>query len=75
MSTVSFLAQLDWNFLPAECFPLTYDLSLLSLELIDTFYLSVLSKQLFMFPFSLSYFACNSMPRSSSSVLHGVNPN
>ena len=26
MSTVSFLAQLDWNSLPIECFPLTYDL-------------------------------------------------
>ena len=27
ISTVSFLAQLDWNFLPVECFPLTYDLN------------------------------------------------
>ena len=26
MSTVSFLAQLLWNCLPIECFPLTYDL-------------------------------------------------
>ena len=27
MSTVSFVAQLDPNFLPIECFPLTYDLN------------------------------------------------
>ena len=26
MSTISFLAQLDWNSLPIECFPLTNDL-------------------------------------------------
>ena len=26
ISTVYFLAQLDWNSLPIECFPLTYDL-------------------------------------------------
>ena len=34
MSTVSFLAQLDS--LPLECFPLTYDLHALSVELTDT---------------------------------------
>ena len=27
MSVVSFLAGLDWNSLPIECFPWTYDLS------------------------------------------------
>ena len=34
------------NYLPKECFPLTYDLNNLSLELTDTFYLQVLSKEI-----------------------------
>ena len=35
-----------WISLPAECFPLTYDLSVLSVELTNIFYLQVLSKQI-----------------------------
>ena len=35
-----------WNYLPIECFLLTYDLNGLSLELTDTFYLQVLVKQI-----------------------------
>ena len=27
LSKVSFLARLDWNSLPVECFPLTYDVN------------------------------------------------
>ena len=44
-------------------------------ESIDTFFLWVLSKQLFDMCSSLSSFAINSVPCSGCSVLHGVNPN
>ena len=37
MSAVSFFTQLDYGMLCLECFPMTYDLKAVSLELTDTF--------------------------------------
>ena len=56
-----------WNSVPAERFPLSYDLNDLKvLELLGTFHLC----------FSpLSSFSCSSMPCNGCRVLHGVNPN
>ena len=65
-----------WNFQPAECFRLTFDLNRFKsrinrpLSSLNSFYTA------FLFAFNISsFFFCNSMPRSSSSALNGVNPN
>ena len=76
----SFFWYIAWFFLLSFqiAFPLPMIETALNLELIGTFYLCVLSKQLFLVPFHLIClfvfsFSWNSMPFSSSSALHGVN--
>ena len=50
-------AAILWNFLPIECFPLTYDIKALSLELTElSFYMYVLSKQISCVLFFLRFF-------------------
>ena len=58
-----------WNSLPIECFPLTYDLNGYNL-------LWFLSKEISCILLSFcASFSCNTMPCSSCSVLHGIDPN
>ena len=52
-----------WNYLPAECFPLIYDLN--GFKLIVTIFIWILSKQNFLCPlYSFSSFSCNSIHTS-----------
>ena len=53
-----------WNYLPMECFPLTYDLNGFNSKQISCMFLS-----------SFGSFSCNSMPLSRFSALHRVNLN
>ena len=46
MSTVSFVTQLNWNFLPTECFPQTYNLNGFTSRLNRTLYLWIISNDL-----------------------------
>ena len=57
-----------WNSLPAECFPLTYDINGFKSRVKDTFFLGFF---LYSFPLRFSYFSsfsCNPIPRSGCSV-------
>ena len=60
-----------WDFLPIECFSLTYDLNGLKSR-INRHLLKQISCTLWSFCAS---FSCNSMPHSGCSALHIVNPN
>ena len=65
-----------WNYLPAECFPLTCDLNGFKSRGIKTPFFFGFS--LNNFPicfFCFSSFSCNSVSCSNRSALHGVNPN
>ena len=68
ISTVSFLAELDWNSLPIECFPLTYDLngfkSRINRHLLNVGFFSTDFLYSLIF---LCLFFCNSMPCSGCS--------
>ena len=77
MSTVFFPCRAGlWDSLPIDSFPLTYDLSGFKSR-INRHHLTVRSF-LKDFQYALIFcasFSCNSMPRSGSSALHGVNLN
>ena len=71
MSIVSFLGQIDWNFLPVECFPQTYDLISFKSKVNK----HLLSLGCFVTSFAVCFwpsFSCNAMRRGGSSVLHVV---
>ena len=70
-----FLAQLDSGILCLQnAFPFPMINMALSLEVIDTFYLWVLSDS-FSICFSSFFLLCKSLSCSGFSALHGVNPN
>ena len=56
-----------WNCLSIECFPLTYDLSGLSVFFLNRFPVCSI--------FFVFFFRVTPLPRSGCSALHGVNPN
>ena len=60
--------KLLWNSLSIECFPSTYDLN----DFKCRFFLNRFPVSFNLFGASLS---CNSVPRSDSSSLHGLNLN
>ena len=63
-----------WNYLSAECFPLTYDLNGFKSRVNRHHFSLGGPLPAFIYPFCSS-FSCNSMCRSGCSALHEVKPN